>query len=102
MQYALPENGVVFYAFAAGLLRLEVHVNASLSVWGQLALLSTGHLASTVPPAAAAAWPPQLAAITLCGLRMAGVVFDLQCAFNQGQLACSWQGTGTAWCNAGG
>lgn len=95
MQYALPENGVVFFSFAAGLLQLHVHVNGTLTVMGSNVPIAAGALSLPVPPAVAAGWPRDLSQISLCGLRMAGRQYNFECSYAdsailQNQLDCKW------------
>lgn len=89
--YSLPENGLVFYAWASGILALRINLNGTLSIRGASAPLAAGSLTSTLTKDEAAAWPVALTSIQLCRFRVLGQLIDLSCDCHSATLHCTWK-----------
>jgi hypothetical protein len=96
--YDLPESGAFVFAFASGLLDLEVPVpvasgaTPALRIHGTVVPVPCAMCAIPLPLKAATRWPPGLAQLTVAGLnvgRLRNVSLDCQVADPVTRLQCS-------------
>lgn len=82
--YPLPENGVVFWAWATGLLGLKIHVNGTIGLHGleEPAPLVDGRARGT---ADSAVWPPAIDSVSLGRLRAGGRLLNMTCTVQAGR-----------------